>query len=199
MNLTATQGIDFARRFELIIGALAVLVAARFRTLGVPHTLLLWGRLKRAIGRINRLIARLAAGRLRPSRSDSRPRPPALPRPPTLPRPPDLPRTRIWLVRELGYMAAGYGSQLEALLNDPETAALLAAAPSAGRTLRPLCRMLGVALPAFLQLPPRPPRPRPVRPVRPATPPTPPRSRVHPWGIPRSIILPYRTRRAKSD
>ncbi len=199
MNSTATQGTDFARRFELIIGALAVLVAARFRTLGVPHTVLLWGRLKRAIDRINHLMARLAAGRLRPSRPRSRPPAPPLPLPPAVPRPPGLPRTELWLVRELGYMAAGYGSQLEALLNDSETAALLAAAPSAGRILRPLCRMLGVTLPDFLQLPPRPPRPRPPRAPGPLRPPSVRRSTVHPWGIPRSIILPFRTRRAKSD
>ena len=47
-------------------------------------------------------------------------------------------------MRALGYEAAGYGSQLAALLAEPELQALLLAAPAAGRILRPLCRMLGV-------------------------------------------------------
>ena len=55
-----------------------------------------------------------------------------------------LPSGRGWLVRALGYEAAGYGSQLAALLAEPELQALLLAAPTAGRILRPLCRMLGV-------------------------------------------------------
>ena len=55
-----------------------------------------------------------------------------------------LPSRRGWLVRALGYEAAGYGSQLAALLAEPELQARLLAAPAAGRILRPLCRMLGV-------------------------------------------------------
>ena len=82
-----------------------------------------------------------------------------------------LPSARGWLVRALGYEAAGYGSQLEALLREPELQALLAVAPAAGRILRPLCRMLGVvpvgalavASPRAADTPARPRRPR--RPV----------------------------------
>ena len=55
-----------------------------------------------------------------------------------------LPSRRGWLVRALGYEAAGYGCQLQALLAEPELQALLIAVPAAGRILRPLCRMLGV-------------------------------------------------------
>ena len=55
-----------------------------------------------------------------------------------------LPSGRGWLVRALGYEAAGYGSQLAALLAEPELQALLTTVPAAGRILRPLCRMLGV-------------------------------------------------------
>ena len=55
-----------------------------------------------------------------------------------------LPSARGWLVRALGYEAAGYGSQLAALLAEPELQALLTTVPAAGRILRPLCRMLGV-------------------------------------------------------
>ena len=55
-----------------------------------------------------------------------------------------LPLRRAWLVRALGWEVAGYGSQLQALLAEPEMVALLTAAPGVGRLLRPLCRMLGV-------------------------------------------------------
>jgi hypothetical protein len=50
---------------------------------------------------------------------------------------------------------------LQALLDDPEMRALLAASPQAGRILRPLWRKLSPRpLPAVLRLPPRPKRPR---------------------------------------
>jgi hypothetical protein len=42
------------------------------------------------------------------------------------------------------HRAAGYGSQIEAILAEPEMAALLAASSEARRVLRPICRMLGV-------------------------------------------------------
>ncbi len=54
------------------------------------------------------------------------------------------PRRFGWLVWRAGYQAAGYGSQLRAILATPEMVALLSAAPEAGRILRPLCRMLAV-------------------------------------------------------
>ena len=49
-----------------------------------------------------------------------------------------------WLVRAVGYEAAGFGSQLRAVLETPEMVALLAACPEAGRVLRPLCRALAI-------------------------------------------------------
>ena len=55
-----------------------------------------------------------------------------------------LPRRFGWLVRAVGYQAAGYGSQLRTILGQPEMVALLEASPEAGRILRPLCRMLAV-------------------------------------------------------
>ncbi|MBN9564450.1 MAG: hypothetical protein J0H14_27555, partial [Alphaproteobacteria bacterium] len=76
-------------------------------------------------------------------------------------------------------------SHLQALLEDPEMRAFLAAAPQAGRILRPLWRKLSPdpALPEILRLPPRPPRPRkpraprPPRPAKPAPGSGPPRMR----------------------
>lgn len=49
-----------------------------------------------------------------------------------------------WLVRVAGWHAAGYGSQLAAVLGTPDMVALLRAAPQAGRMLKPICRMLAV-------------------------------------------------------
>ena len=56
-----------------------------------------------------------------------------------------------WLVRMAAHEAAGFGSQLRAVLAHPEMRALLAAAPQVGRVLRPLCRMLAVE-PEVLQV-----------------------------------------------
>ncbi len=53
-----------------------------------------------------------------------------------------LPTARGWLVRALGPEAAACATQLEALLAEPAAAELLALAPSAGRILRPIARML---------------------------------------------------------
>ena len=58
-----------------------------------------------------------------------------------------LPRRFGWLVRQCGWRAAGYGSQLETVLRSPDMAELLAAAPQAGRILRPLCRALAFEWP----------------------------------------------------
>ena len=60
-------------------------------------------------------------------------------------------------------------SHLRALLEEPEMRALLAAAPQAGRILRPLWRKLSPEpLPEMLRLPPRTRKPRAPRPPRPA-------------------------------
>ncbi|MDR3522635.1 MAG: hypothetical protein P4L66_00880 [Acetobacteraceae bacterium] len=49
-----------------------------------------------------------------------------------------------WLVRAVSYEAAGYGSQLRHLLEQPDMVELLTAAPQAARLLRPVCRMLAI-------------------------------------------------------
>lgn len=50
---------------------------------------------------------------------------------------------------------------------NPEARALVAAAPRAGRLLRPLCRIFGVRVPDWLKLPRRPRKPRPPKPAVP--------------------------------
>ena len=56
----------------------------------------------------------------------------------------------------LGYEAAGYASQLTALLAEAGAAELLAQAPTAGRILRPISRMLGSGAYALRSRPVRP-------------------------------------------
>ena len=127
---------ELARRFAVIMAGLGALVAARF--LRMPHlsgfTLLLYGRLNRAVRRFHRALtqppqvrvvrARVAAVRVRSL---------------------ELPRGRGWIVRELGWEAAAFMGYLENLLAEIATQMALAGVPRAGRILRPVCRMLGVS------------------------------------------------------
>ena len=128
--------LELARRFGLILAGLGALVARGFlrRPALVGLIVPLFGWLSRSVRRFGRAMARPVVaraadgGRARGDRA-ARLR---------------LPAGRGWLVRVLGYEAVGYGSQLEALLAEPEMVAVLAAVPAVGRILRPLCRMLGV-------------------------------------------------------
>ncbi len=134
-----------------------------------PLSFLLWRYLSAVRRRLAALHARFVAGKLAPRPRAPRPaaerstsenlgperRPPGIPRGPVL-----LTVCRVPL----------YG-HLQALLDDPEMRALLAAAPQAGRLLRPLWRKLSPdPLPEVLRLPPRPPRPKPPQPPRAARP-----------------------------
>jgi hypothetical protein len=149
-------------------------IRAALRTIlrGVMAALGAWGleaeiavllhrRIAHVAARIERMLARFRAGRLwrvaerkarvgaiRRGRIDA------------------LPRRFGWLVVAGGHRAAGFGSQLRAVLAEPEMAALLAASPAAVRVLRPLCRALALELPCFADTPraPRPARPREPRP-----------------------------------
>ena len=158
---------DIARRFGVIMADLYALVAHGFlrHPTRVFIIIPLCGYITRTIRRFQRLAARVAAGDLpRP-----RPRPSAAGRatPSTRPRPAPLPSRHGWLGADLGYMARGYGSQLATLLAEPATIELLATVPSAGRLLRPICRMLGRPFPALRA--PSPAKPAPAAP-RAATP-----------------------------
>lgn len=108
--------------------------------------------------RVASVLARAAAGTLRPSRRRPERR---TGRAPTV-----LPRRRAWLVHTLRHHAAGYASQLNHLLNEPQASAILAATPQAQRVLRPLCHLLGIQ-PDAMRKPPAPHRARPGRPPRP--------------------------------
>jgi len=174
-----------AAKLAQILADLARLIFARLPAFG-PLAVPLHNRVAGVARRLAALLAHLAAGRL--------PRPHA-PRPKAEdgprhggPPPVNLPTRRGWIVQTLGHHAAGYASQLQFLLNDPQTLATLAAASpqavaSIARTLRPLCRRLGVDLPAILQPPPRPPAP--TKPARPKSAPLPPLLPFYPQRKPR--------------
>ena len=127
-----------------------------------PLSSLIWGRLCGMRRRFINLAARVQGGTL-PAKRPPRPTPatprPATPRPAAKPDQPRLPpQTSGWLIRlvpEPHHINAWRGP-LEQFLADPETIAHVAAAPQAGRILRPLCRMLHVVPPLYLQLPRRP-------------------------------------------
>ena len=133
-----------ARHLGVILAGLVDLIARRFLrdpacvALLVPLCL----RLRRALGRFERAVTRPVVARgtmpvgMRMGAARARVRQPAAPAV-------RLPGGHGWLVRVLGWEAAAYMCQLEALLATPGMDAL-AARPGVGRILRPVCRMLGV-------------------------------------------------------
>ena len=174
-----------AESFSLLMLGLKAVIAEvaapdRSRT---AFLVFVWGRLSRMVVRFEKLYARWRAGTLPKPRG---PRPPRAPREednakPRVRPPFRLRGGRMWLVRHVQKSAA-FASQLRHLLaTDPEIPAFLEACPQAGRILRPLCRALGVNLPApygvtidhLVPIAPRPRRPRPSRrkPARKTTPP----------------------------
>ena len=106
--------------------------------------LLLYKRVGDAARRIERMLVRFRAGTLwRRTGTVQRKRSGGA----AAGRGPALPRRFGWLVKQCGWRAAGFGSQLQILLQSPDMAELLAAAPQAGRILRPLCRALAFEWP----------------------------------------------------
>jgi len=66
----------------------------------------------------------------------------------------ELPQYSGWVVLTIsGTIVRRF--ELEEILEDPEAEAMVAATPQYGRVLRPLCRMLGAQVPAWLRLPRR--------------------------------------------
>ena len=138
----------------------------------------LCARIARTATRVQALYDRFRAGTLPPRPTPAQP--PRPPRPHAPSRAPKLPRAKAWVTARIGYRAAGYGCQLSALLDDPDFPEFLAAAPQAGRILRPLLHMLGIDLPPLLARPARPPAPRRVPPPPAPHAPTPMRGPVSP-------------------
>jgi hypothetical protein len=155
--------------FAIILTGLRAALAAKAATDRMLAALLglVWSRISRMQQRLERLIAHWRAGTLptpRPSRAGQlRKHTPK----------PNFPTAPAWLVARVGYTAAGFASQLQHALSDPEWAEFLAAAPQANRLLRPLCHMLGIEPPVPLPRTPRRARPKP-----------PPRPKPTPFRVP---------------
>ncbi len=141
------------------------------RLIAGPLLSLIQGRLIRFALRFRRYVERVQAGRPFPRRRPADTSTPESAEKPRRPAPPadPLPRHFNWLEQFLPDLAPHRG-MLANLLGQPETVALIEAAPEPmGRLFRPLCRMLGLPPPALLVRPrkPRQPRAKPVPARRP--------------------------------
>jgi len=152
-----------AERFTMTLDGLCRAVAARIAggAMAAAMILVVWTRIRRAEQRIQALLVRFRArgfqalpvhlrvgmrqGTTTRRRAGSTVRLPKLPKV-------KLPRGFGWLCPLVPCQAANYGSQLRAVLGDPEMVALLKASPQARRILAPICRMLAVE-PEVLQRP----------------------------------------------
>jgi hypothetical protein len=135
-------------RLSAVIGTLRVAVAAwgGRRLLDEALVHLVHRRLGEILRRIEGMVSRFQAGTLRPAgvRAAGEPGLRKTREPQREAGVRQWPCQFAWLVREIGWEAAGFGSQLRALLETPEMVALLAASPEAVRALRPVCRMLAI-------------------------------------------------------
>ena len=149
-----------AKLRTILLGLRAAIAAWRLEGM---LAVALCNRIGQVAGRIERMLLRFRAGRLRPVTQ-----PAALPRQPAC-RPPGIrmPRKFGWLLIAGKHHAGYFHAQLRDLLATPEMAELLAASPQAVRLLRPVCRALAVELPATTaatkpsERPPRKRQPRP--------------------------------------
>ena len=173
---------------DIVRGLCAVLRLHAART-GPLSALLsfIHNRIVRVVLRLDHLALCWQAGTL-PTPRPARIRAPGIAKPPQF----QVPSGYAWLIR-LAQPTVHFGSHIQIFLMDPQTQALVAAAPQAGRMLRPWCRMLAIEIPAYLRLPPR---PRASRAGVPRAKPTPaPAATIHqaaiPQGTPDRPIPPY--------
>lgn len=159
MECLSTLGRSLQRTLSRVCGILAVFMNIQLNRPVQPLLFVVHTRVNRLLWRLDRLALRWQQGRLPaprpPVQRASRPKPAA----PAL----RVPGGKAWLMKLAPPTGEMY-QHVEALLADPEVAALAAAAPQAGRLLRPLARMFGLELPEYLRLPAR---PKPQRPKRP--------------------------------
>ena len=131
-----------ADRFALTLDGLCRAVAARVSAgvMSAMMILLVWRRVRRIEGQIQRLLVRFRLGRSLVQPAVCR-RVGAGGR---VGRAAGLPMRFGWLLPLVPHEAACFAGQVRTLLAEDEMVALLAAAPQARRVLAPLCRMLGI-------------------------------------------------------
>jgi hypothetical protein len=162
-------------RFGLIMKGLMKSIGERSGK--IPDAILvhIYYRIHLILTKFTALAARVEAGLVRPYRprqpreADEDPAASGEKPPPPPPdphnRPAPFPRQWAWEVRYVPYSASAFGSQLAALLNDPDMAKLLARSPGLRRMLRPLMRALAQPPHPVLRDPPREARPATPKPV----------------------------------
>ncbi len=145
MSMTQFALLSLTDRLSMIIEGLYQSVAARSFRNAVPGLLILLvcRRVRRFEREVLALITAIREGRVRGGwsclgrarvvRAEGLPVPAAR-----------LPNGFGWLCVLAPYKAAGFGSQLQFLLGDPEMVALLLASPRLVKLLRPVCRMLAI-------------------------------------------------------
>ena len=107
------------------------------------------------------LLRKLEAGTFRPRKPGLARRPSVAPRAPRPPPAIRFPGFRGIVVDLIGTGRAPIdGPSLQDLLQDPALPGYVQACPALARRLRPLCRLVGAEIPAWLRAPKRPPRPR---------------------------------------
>ncbi|MHB1303948.1 MAG: hypothetical protein ACYCZB_10815 [Acidiphilium sp.] len=160
-----------AERFARCIRHLRDVIAAQGLAIRLPSPLILlvWARIRRLAFRFAQSVNNPPRPR-KPRPADAKPRPAKPPRAPAAGEP-CLPTGYAWLRRLIpDYRINFCVGAIRDILENPEMAALIAATPTAGRALRPLCNILGIPLPPHLRLPPRPKPEKPARKPRPARP-----------------------------
>lgn len=143
-------------RFALLFWAVVAALVKEYGARADPPLPLadLAAYLKRVHRRVVELLQRLQAGTMPPLRQRARVERDA---PPPERRAPRfrLPSRYGWLASEIGWAGRGVAKQIAFMLNQPDTAALIAASPQAQRILRPLCHTLGLTVTAVPPLPKR--------------------------------------------
>ena len=147
-------------RFQSAARAVMIALGDRHRVLprwAVTYLLAALERLRR--GAVD-LLRQLEAGTYRPRKPGGARRTAVAPRAPRPPPAIPFPRFLGILVELIGNQRGGGGHELRDLLQDPALPAHVQACPALARRLRPLCRLVGLDIPAWLRPPPRPRRPR---------------------------------------
>jgi len=142
--------LSVADRFSQTLDGLCRAVAARIApgmagwAMQAAMIVVVWGKLRRIEGKVQGLLARFLAGKLRARKSGVRPVSVAPRSGRSGSSTVKLPRRFGWLLALVPYEAANFSSQLRHLMGDPEMEAFLKASPQARRVLAPMCRMLGI-------------------------------------------------------
>ena len=141
------------RRYERIIAPLFTAIGAANRFFPLWLAPLFDRLVLKGHCRALNLLGKLAAGLYRQPHARTTPRkPPTMPATTTAPKNPLMPTAWKWFTRALPSpvceAARACGAELQQLLSEPAMVEIFQAAPALRHHLRPLCRALGVTLPA---------------------------------------------------